>query len=252
MSGDPLSPNSKGVYCLNAGTGDLAWKSLSGHDNVYPKQLFFNDTHVFDVGSLGYVSIFNKTSGLFLETTDPPSSLNGIARPIGKVNNEYAAYFVPNGDIGLIEMAHPQTAQLTYMNGLPQILSYISDNGKLYAQATGTTNTLEVFCVDPLNGVEWRKTFTRNTPVVTFEDYTVFDFKIKGDRIYLFAGFHIEGTDCVPNEARTVTPPGSTVPIKLRYPSVIVMSKSSGGIIKQCKKLPVGPYETKVYNFLIN
>jgi outer membrane protein assembly factor BamB len=252
ISGDPTSTWAKSVYCLNATTGDLVWNHAAQH-NSNPKQLMFHDAYVFDVGSNGYVTMLKKATGEYVETTNPPSGLPyyNIAKPIGKVNNSYAAYYIGNGSIGHIELAHPDLATITYLPGVPSPQKYVVDNGKVYTLSHGAGNTLELSCIDPMNGVQWTKNYTRTTATATFYDYEVYDMKIKNGKIYLHTSFHIVNGDCVPNEMKTVIPPNSYTPYNIRYPGVVVLSTSSGGLIKQSKKMPTGPFETKVYNLMI-
>lgn len=252
ISGDPTSTWAKSVYCLNATTGEMVWNHGAQH-NVNPKQLMFHDNYVFDVGSNGYVTMLKKATGEFVESTNPPSGLPyyNISRPIGKVNSSYAAYYMGDGTIGHIELAHPDLATLTYMPGTPVPQKYVVDNGKIYSMSNGAGNTLEMACVDPMNGIVWKRNYTRTTPAATFYDYEVYDMKLKNGKIYLHTSFHIVNGDCVPNEMKTVIPPNASTPYNIRYPGIVVLDQGSGGLIKQCKKMPTGPFETRVYNLMI-
>jgi hypothetical protein len=164
----------------------MVW-SHAAHHVVNPKQLMFHDNYVFDVGANGFVTMLKKATGEYAGTAHPPTGLpyNNVARPIGKVNSSHAAYYVGNGSIGHIELAHPDVTTLTYLPGVPSPQKYVVDNGKVYTLSHGAGNTLEISCVDPMDGVQWKKNYTRTTPTATFYDYEVYDMKIKNGMIYL-------------------------------------------------------------------
>jgi hypothetical protein len=243
------APNAKVLYCLDSNTGNELWWAYV-HYEAFPKQIFFDANHVFDLGKDGALQIINKQTGLQIDVSDPPAGgIYGFARPIGKIDDRFAAFFTKELNIAHVELAHPAFPTLTYLTNVQIDNNYTLDNGLVYAgNANGGYPTFNFYCINPLDGVKWSLALPHANPPLVPYGNLVYDYKISGNYIYLLTTFHIEGNKCINNETRTVNLPSYGIR-EIPYPGIIVLDKNSGAIVKQCKKIPVGFDDSRLSNF---
>jgi hypothetical protein len=234
------------TYGLNAATGQQEYLSRSvALPNI--QELIFTTNRVINVDGYGNVVVYNKQSGgpeLDVYASTGTSSQK-IAFPIGPVGTGDIAYMNKDRQLAYVKCTTSSslnsTSTVSLSNAGTDQNNILSGN-HLYVASSYGVSYLDIYCLKvgpdiPPSAAEvfkWKKSYLKSGPA--FIPPTVFDYQLKGDKLYVMGNFHIQGANAVTNS------PAQKM-------SILVFNAQTGEFIKELTGLPQGSSETVGFVF---